>query len=233
MTDTANQNPQAETLQFLVGFDELDDPDCGLAGAAARQLHIDLRVASADRFLSTRPGQGSSRHLAPRCSFAVEPHLKWLIDTVIGEMVGHYPAPFAVELRYPLPGKKEGSASLVRLDHPDAPAYSLSGTVVTTALKETVQKAGQSGRNLVTLLADRHQRFLQGDYGAADAETVKTNHANLAANAGEVTGVYLTPALSEPSICISQYLPHEKGAIIMLAREYQPVKYQVAVSPAG
>ena len=148
-------------------------------------------------------------------------------------MVGHYPAPFAVELRYPLPGKKEGSAYIVRLDHPDAPAYSLSGTVVTTDLKQTVQEAGRKGQNLVVLLADRYRRFLERDYGDADAETVKTNHANLSANAGEVTGVYLTPALSEPSICISQYLPHEKGAIIMLAREYQPVKYQVVISPAG
>ena len=65
MTDTANQNPQTETLQFLVGFDELDDPDCGLAGTAAQQLHIDLRVESADRFLATRPGQAASRHLSP------------------------------------------------------------------------------------------------------------------------------------------------------------------------
>ena len=234
MTDIANGEPKAETLQFLVGFDELDDPDCGLAGAAAQQLHIDLRVESADRFLATRPGQAASSHLSPppRYALAVEPHLKWLIDTVIGEMVGHYPAPFAVELRYPLPGEKEGSASLVRLDHPDAPAYSLSGTVVTTDLKQTVQEAGRKGQNLVVLLADRHQRFLDSDYGDADAETVKTNQTNRAANAGEVTGIYLTPALSEPSICISQYLPHEKGAILMLAREYQPVKYQAAISPA-
>ena len=147
-------------------------------------------------------------------------------------MVGHYPSPFAVELRYPLPGEKEGSASLVRLDHPDAPAYSLSGTVVTTALKQTVQEAGRKGQNLVVLLADRYRRFLERDYGDADAETVKTNHANLSANAGEVTGVYLTPALSEPSICISQYLPHEKGAVLMLAREYQAVKYQPAARQA-
>ena len=210
MTDTGNSDPQAESLQFLVGFDELADPDCGIAGAAAQQLHIDLRVASADCILATRPGHGSSRYLAPRCAFAVEPHLKWLIDTVIGEMVGHHPAPFFVELRYPLPGEKEGSASIARLNHPDAPAYSLSGTVVTTDLKDTVQKAGQNGQNLVVLLADRHQRFLDGDYGDADAETVRTNQTNRAANAGEVTGICLTPALPEPSVCISQYLPHEK-----------------------
>ena len=233
MTDTGSSDPQAESLQFLVGFDELADPDCGIAGAAAQQLHIDLCVESADRFLVTRPGQASSRHLPPpppRCPLAAAPPLKMLIDTVIGEMVGHYPAPFAVELRYPLPGEKEGSASLVRLDHPDAPAYSLSGTVVTTDLKQTVQKAGQNGQNLVVLLADRHQRFLDGDYGDAEAQTVKTNQTNRAANAGEVTGIYLAPALSEPSICISQYLPHEKGAIMMLAREYQAVKYQPASS---
>ena len=233
MTDTGSSDPQAESLQFLVGFDELADPDCGIAGAAAQQLHIDLRVASADCILATRPGHGSSRYLAPRCAFAVEPHLKWLIDTVIGEMVGHYPAPFAVELRYPLPGEKEGSASIARLNHPDAPAYSLSGTVVTTDLKDTVQKAGQNGQNLVVLLADRHQRFLDGDYGDADAETVRTNQTNRAANASEVTGIYLTPALPEPSVCISQYLPHEKGAILMLAREYQAVKYQPASRQAG
>lgn len=233
MTDTANNEPQPDTLQFMVGFDALEDPDCGITGAAAQELKIDLRIETADRFVATRPGHGFSRHLAPRCAFAVEPHLKWLIETVIGEMVGHYPAPFFIELRYPQPDEKEGSATITRLDHPDAPAHAISGTVVTKDLKDTVKAAGRQGKNLVVILADRYRRFLEGDYGDAAPETIRTNQVNLAAAAGEVTGIYLTDALDEPNLVISQYLPHEKGAIMMLAREYRPIQYRPAAAPAS
>ena len=226
MTDTANQAPQPETLQFLVGFDALEDPDCGIAGAAARELKIDLRIQSPDQINTTWPGLENS--IFP---FTVQPHLKWLIDTVIGEMVGYYPAPFFIELRFPC-GTQPGIADITRLDHPDAPAHALSGTVVTKDLKETVQEAGRQGKNLVVVLADRYRRFLEGDYGDAAPEAVRTSQINLAANAGEVTGVYLTEALDEPNLVISQYLPYEKGAIMMLAREYNPVQYRTAAAPA-
>ncbi len=218
-----------ETHQFMVGFEEVARQSQGIAAAAADQLNIDLRFESADRIIATKPPQAPPppprRAPSPSYAFAVEPHLKWLIDTVISEMVGFYPSPFAIELRYPQPGDETGYAAVVRLDHPEAPAYSLSGTVVTEQLKEAVVALYPKGLNLVAMLAGLHQRYLDGDYGDANPDTVARNQANRAANSGEVTGIYLSTSLPEPSIAISQHLPYEKGAILMLGPEYKAIQY--------
>ena len=215
-----------ETHQFMVGFDEVARRSQGIAAAAAEQLNIDLRFESADRIIATKPPQGfRHRAASPSYAFVVEPHLKWLIDTVSSEMVGFYPSPFAIELRYPQPGDETGYAAVARLDHPEAPAYSLSGTVVTEQLKEAVVALYPKGLNLVAMLAGLHQRYLDGDYGDANPDTVARNQANRAANSGEVTGIYLSTSLPEPSIAISQRLPYEKGAILMLGPEYKAIQY--------
>ena len=140
---------------------------------------------------------------------------------------------FIIQLRYPPSPRQEGAAVLARLDHPDAPASSLSGTVVTDALKQAVESADQGGLNLVPMLSSLHQRFQQGDYGDANPETVAANQAHQAAGSGEVTGIYLTPALSSPSICISRLLPQEKAAILMLGTEYRSIEFNARTEPAG
>lgn len=75
------------------------------------------------------------------------------------------------------------------------------------------------------MLAGLHQRYLDGDYGDANPDTVAWNQANRAANSGEVTGIYLSTSLPAPSIAISQRLPYEKGAILMLGPEYKAIQY--------
>lgn len=224
MTSSATDN----AFQFVVGFDHMEQGRRGIARAARRQLSIALSFASADALTATRPDCRSSADDLTPYTLAVDDHLKWLIETVMEEMVGHTPAPFAVSLSYPRPGEAEGRAAVAQLDHPDTPAYSLSGTVITDALKTAILAASKSGLELVPMLSGLHQRFVAGDYGDASPETIAANKEHLAAGAGEVTGIYLTATLPEPSIAVSQYLPYEKGAILMLGREYHAMKYQPA-----
>lgn len=228
MPETSPDQETPENPTFVVGFADTAEGRYGIEQAAADQLRINLRIESLDYFTATKPVPGAGRHSAPRYTLAVDP---WLIGTVIEEMPGYSPAPFIIQLRYPPSPGQDGAAVLSHLEHPDAPAYSLSGTVVTDALKQAVESAAQDGLNLVPMLSSLHQRFQQGDYGDANPDTVAANQARQAAGSGEVTGIYLTPALPSPSICISRLLPNEKAAILMLGREYKAVNLSPPADP--
>lgn len=120
-----------------------------------------------------------------------------------------------------------------RLSRPDAPAYSLSGTALTEAMKISIQSASCGYREAVPLLSQLLRRFQNADYGEENPERVQSNQLHLTANKGEVTGFYPTPALDQPAVCISQLLPYEKGPVIMLGHEYQPIVYDTPPTAAS
>lgn len=217
---TAEHN---NTVQFTVGFGQIPDQRQGVEAAAAQQLGITLRIETADRWIATRPG-------APTAELAVDEPLQWLIATVMEEMTGHDPAPFAVELIYPAPGQDQGQARLYRRDHPDAPASFLSGAVLTDKLKQSLIALHDGCLNLIPRLAECRRRFDAGDYGdRIPEELAEKNRANRAANCGEVTGLYNPLTGPEPPLAISQYLPYEKGPIMMLWDEYHAIRYAQTV----
>ena len=214
----------ANIVHFIVGFDQIPEQRWGVEAAAAQQLGITLRIETADRWIATRPG-------LPTAELAVDEQLQWLICTVMEEITGHDPAPFAVELEYPAPGQERGQARLYRREHPDATASVLSGAVLTDKLKHNVIALRDGYLGLVHRLAECRRRFDAGDYGdRIPEELAAQNQANRAADCGEVTGLYNSPDGPEPPLAISQYLPYEKGPIIMLWDEYHAVRYAQTVS---